>query len=72
MSDWGAQHSGVSSALAGLDQTMPGDEGFDSGSKYPVLWFGEGIANLLLRFLLGQSHLVRSHVTVSLTDIIYV
>ena len=36
MSDWAAQHSGVSSALAGLDQTMPGDEGFDSGSKSSV------------------------------------
>ncbi|EMD01113.1 glycoside hydrolase family 3 protein [Baudoinia panamericana UAMH 10762] len=34
MSDWSAQHSGVSSALAGLDQTMPGDEGFDSGNSY--------------------------------------
>jgi len=34
MSDWAAQHSGVSSALAGLDQTMPGDASFDSGSEY--------------------------------------
>ncbi len=34
MSDWSAQHSGVSSALAGLDQTMPGDIGFDSGTSY--------------------------------------
>ena len=34
MSDWSAQHSGVSSALAGLDMTMPGDEGFDSGNSY--------------------------------------
>lgn len=34
MSDWSAQHSGVSSALAGLDMTMPGDEGFDSGTSY--------------------------------------
>ncbi|GAB7353085.1 hypothetical protein MBLNU459_g3630t1 [Dothideomycetes sp. NU459] len=34
MSDWGAQHSGVSSALAGLDMTMPGDEGFDSGNSF--------------------------------------
>lgn len=25
MSDWGAQHSGVTSALAGLDMSMPGD-----------------------------------------------
>lgn len=34
MSDWSAQHSGVSSALAGLDMTMPGDESFDSGTAY--------------------------------------
>jgi beta-glucosidase len=34
MSDWSAQHSGVSSALAGLDMTMPGDEAFDSGTSY--------------------------------------
>ncbi len=34
MSDWQAQHSGVSTALAGLDMTMPGDVLFDSGSSY--------------------------------------
>ena len=34
MSDWSAQHSGVSSALAGLDMTMPGDVGFDSSTSY--------------------------------------
>lgn len=34
MSDWQAQHSGVSSALAGLDMTMPGDVLFNSGSSY--------------------------------------
>jgi len=34
MTDWSGQHSGVSSALAGLDMTMPGDEGFDSGTSY--------------------------------------
>ena len=34
MSDWSAQHSGVSAALAGLDQTMPGDVGFDDGRSY--------------------------------------
>lgn len=34
MSDWSAQHSGVSSALAGLDMTMPGDQAFDSGNAY--------------------------------------
>ncbi|TKX18771.1 putative beta-glucosidase A-2 [Elsinoe australis] len=34
LSDWSAQHSGVSSALAGLDLTMPGDVGFTSGTSY--------------------------------------
>lgn len=29
-----AQHAGVSTALAGLDMTMPGDTGFDSGFTY--------------------------------------
>ncbi|KAK4634791.1 Beta-glucosidase 1 [Fulvia fulva] len=34
VSDWAAQHSGVSSALAGLDMTMPGDVAFDSSTSY--------------------------------------
>ncbi|KAJ5152916.1 beta-glucosidase A [Penicillium canariense] len=34
MSDWSAQHSGVSSALAGLDMSMPGDTVFDSGLSF--------------------------------------
>jgi beta-glucosidase len=34
MSDWGAQHAGVSTALAGLDMAMPGDSAFDSGDSY--------------------------------------
>lgn len=34
MSDWGAHHSGVSSALAGLDMSMPGDTEFDSGLTF--------------------------------------
>ncbi|KAI1331071.1 glycoside hydrolase family 3 protein [Xylariaceae sp. FL0255] len=34
MSDWSAQHSGVSAALAGLDMTMPGDTGFDTGLSF--------------------------------------
>ena len=34
MSDWAASHSGVSSALAGLDMTMPGDTAFNSGQSY--------------------------------------
>lgn len=46
MSDWMAQHSGVSSALAGLDQSMPGDTVFNTGRSY----FG---ANLTLAVLNG-------------------
>ncbi|KAI0835614.1 glycoside hydrolase family 3 protein [Hypoxylon sp. FL0890] len=34
MSDWQAQHSGVSSAVAGLDMTMPGDTVFNSGFSF--------------------------------------
>lgn len=34
MSDWQAQHSGVSDALAGLDMSMPGDTVFNSGVSY--------------------------------------
>ncbi|CAK7217980.1 beta-glucosidase [Sporothrix curviconia] len=34
MTDWGAHHSGVSSALAGLDMSMPGDTAFNSGLSY--------------------------------------
>ena len=34
MSDWQAQHSGVGSALAGMDMAMPGDVLFDSGTSY--------------------------------------
>ena len=34
MSDWQAQHSGVSDALAGLDMTMPGDTLFDTGDSF--------------------------------------
>ena len=34
MSDWQAQRSGVSTALAGLDMTMPGDTLFNSGQSY--------------------------------------
>ncbi len=34
MSDWQAQHAGVSSALAGLDMTMPGDTVFNSGYSF--------------------------------------
>ncbi|KAF1816063.1 hypothetical protein P152DRAFT_454310 [Eremomyces bilateralis CBS 781.70] len=34
MSDWQAQHSGVSSALAGMDMSMPGDTSFLTGVSY--------------------------------------
>lgn len=34
MSDWQAQHSGVGTALAGLDMTMPGDTLFNTGLTY--------------------------------------
>ncbi|KAF2721195.1 glycoside hydrolase family 3 protein [Polychaeton citri CBS 116435] len=34
MSDWGAHHSGVGSALAGMDMSMPGDIGFNSGNSF--------------------------------------
>ena len=34
MSDWSGQESGVGSALAGLDMTMPGDIAYDSGTSY--------------------------------------
>ncbi|KAG5296912.1 beta-glucosidase [Histoplasma ohiense] len=34
MSDWQAHHSGVGSALAGLDMSMPGDTVFGTGRSY--------------------------------------
>ncbi|KAL2022532.1 hypothetical protein VTK56DRAFT_5139 [Thermocarpiscus australiensis] len=34
MSDWSAQHTGAASAVAGLDMTMPGDTGFNTGRSY--------------------------------------
>ncbi|KAJ5692142.1 beta-glucosidase A [Penicillium macrosclerotiorum] len=34
VSDWQAHHSGVSSALAGLDMSMPGDTVFDTGLSF--------------------------------------
>lgn len=34
VSDWGAQHAGVASALAGMDMAMPGDTAFDSGRAF--------------------------------------
>ncbi|PKS10285.1 hypothetical protein jhhlp_002036 [Lomentospora prolificans] len=46
MSDWQAQHTGVASAVAGLDMTMPGDTTFNSGLSF---WG----ANLTLAVLNG-------------------
>ncbi|KAK2767511.1 hypothetical protein FQN54_003668 [Arachnomyces sp. PD_36] len=34
LSDWQAHHSGVGSALAGLDMSMPGDTVFNSGDSF--------------------------------------
>ncbi|KAI4195472.1 MAG: hypothetical protein LQ350_007183 [Teloschistes chrysophthalmus] len=34
MSDWQAQHSGVGSALAGMDMSMPGDVLFNTGTTF--------------------------------------
>ncbi|KAI5293455.1 hypothetical protein KEM52_005520 [Ascosphaera acerosa] len=34
VTDWQAQHSGVGSALAGLDMSMPGDTVFDTGDSF--------------------------------------
>jgi beta-glucosidase len=34
VSDWQAQHSGLGTALAGLDMTMPGDTLFNTGRSY--------------------------------------
>lgn len=39
MSDWGAQHTSIGSALAGLDMAMPGDGG-PRGNPYNSLWGG--------------------------------
>ncbi|KAF4456402.1 beta-glucosidase [Fusarium austroafricanum] len=46
MSDWQAQHTGASSAVAGLDMTMPGDTEFDTGFSF---WGG----NLTLAVING-------------------
>lgn len=46
MSDWQAQHSGLSTALAGMDMTMPGDTLFNSGYTF---WGG----NLTLAIVNG-------------------
>lgn len=54
VSDWLGTHSGISSVLAGLDMTMPGDsDAYDSGDSY----FG---ANLTVAVLNGTIPAVRS------------
>jgi beta-glucosidase len=45
MSDWDAQHSGVASAFAGLDMTMPGDTDFNSGKSFWGTNFTTSILN---------------------------
>lgn len=47
LSDWGAHKSGVSSALAGMDMSMPGDTAFGNGLSY---WGG----NLTLAVINGS------------------
>lgn len=47
LSDWGAHHSGVGSALAGMDMSMPGDTSFTSGRSF---WGG----NLTLAVINGS------------------
>lgn len=55
MSDWLGTQSGVSSVLAGLDMTMPGDSNaYDSGTSY----FG---ANLTIAVLNGTVPAVRTN-----------
>ncbi|KAH7118481.1 putative beta-glucosidase A [Dactylonectria macrodidyma] len=44
VSDWWAQHTGVASALAGLDMTMAGDQDLASGNTY---WGGNLTAAVL-------------------------
>lgn len=34
VSDWGAHHTGVGAAVAGLDMSMPGDTAFSSGLSF--------------------------------------
>ena len=52
MTDWGAQHSGVSSALAGLDMAMSGDTEELSGAAF---WGGNLTLASMARFQDGAS-----------------
>ncbi|KAI3394221.1 hypothetical protein diail_2996 [Diaporthe ilicicola] len=50
VSDWQGTHSGVSSVLAGLDMTMPGDVLFSSGTSY----FGSNLTIAVLNGTVPQ------------------
>lgn len=50
VSDWSGTHSGVSSVLAGLDMTMPGDIAFDDGLSY----FGSNLTIAVLNGTIPQ------------------
>ncbi|CAG8951136.1 hypothetical protein HYFRA_00006534 [Hymenoscyphus fraxineus] len=53
MSDWQAQHTGVASAAAGLDMTMPGDTVFSSG----VSFWGTNLTLAVLNGTVSQARL---------------
>lgn len=50
VSDWGAQHTGVASALAGLDMTMAGDQDLASDDTY----WGTNLTNAVLNGTIPQ------------------
>ncbi|CZR50167.1 probable beta-glucosidase [Phialocephala subalpina] len=49
-SDWWAQHTGVASALAGLDMTMAGDQNLASGNT----WWGSNLTAAVLNGTIPQ------------------
>ncbi|KAH7400063.1 putative beta-glucosidase A [Cadophora sp. MPI-SDFR-AT-0126] len=50
VSDWWAQHTGVASALAGLDMTMAGDQNLASGNT----WWGSNLTAAVLNGTMPQ------------------
>lgn len=50
VSDWWAQHTGVASALAGLDMTMAGDQNLASGNT----WWGSNLTAAVLNGTIPQ------------------
>jgi len=50
VSDWWAQHTGVASALAGLDMTMAGDQNLASGNT----WWGSNLTAAVLNGTVPQ------------------